>query len=606
MERGAEMNGYMGGILKVNLSTGAIDNNSFTEDFARMFLGGNGFAVKLIYDHVPASADPLSDENAVVLATGPLNESPVWGTGRGHLAAISPLTGYFADSNFGGDAASRLKRAGADAVFITGKAQTPVYLLIENGTAQIKEAHSLWGKTTGETHAILAEREGAWIETAVIGPAGENGVLFANVMCSGSRVSAAGRCGIGAVLGAKNLKALVFKGDRKIEVSDEARLKALLASRLSTLKENTQILNTIGTPFLINMLNTRGMLATHNNTRETFAYAHDISGELIAEKYKQKNIACHRCPVACGKLVHVPEGEFVGRDVKMAEFETIYAFGSMLDNRDIVSIFNANAMCDQMGIDTISMGVTIAFLTECMEKGVVSAKELGYHLEFGIVNLTELVRLTAFRQGIGELLSLGSERISRRLRKNADRFLYAVKGLDIAGHSARAGRSMGLAYATSTRGGSHHDARPKYPDVDEGFASQPEYCIASQNYTAIGDSLVLCRFVMERGFGIRIDEPLKDALKYVTGWDLSLEEFGRIGERIYNLERLINVQRGVERTQDTLPWRVMHEPIPDGPAQGRYCPPEEFEKMLNRYYTLRGWDRNGVPTKHKLSELDIS
>lgn len=607
------MYGYFGTILKVNLSSGEIQRETFDEDFARTFLGGNGFAAKIIYDTVPADADPFSEHNAVVFALGPLNGTPVWGTSRGQVASISPLTGYFADSNFGGDFTAMLKKTGVDAVVIYGKAPSPVYLFLDGDTVTIKDAQDLWGKSTGETQALLVEKEGKGVESASIGPAGENGVLYACVMGSGRRVSAAGRGGIGAVMGSKNFKALVVRGERTIEVANPEALKAYLKSRFPILRDNTKAFTKTGTPILVNMINSMGKLCTHNNTRETFEYANDISGELIEEQYKQKNTACYRCPVACGKLVHVPHGEFAGQSVKMLEYESIYALGSMLDNRDVVSLFNANTMCDEMGMDTISMGVTISFVAECLEKGIISSEELGMPVMFGEGDpVPELVRLTAKKEGIGELLALGSKRLAERWGKDSWKMLYAVKGLEIAGHSARGIRSLGLGYATSTRGGSHHDARPNYiePDGDPGFEGQAERCFHSQNHTAFGDSLVVCRFIQERGFGTGfgslLDESILDVMRPITGWDLDMAEINAMGERIYNLERLINVKRGVERSQDTLPYRVMNEPISDGPSKGRYCPEEALQKMLDEYYQLRGWDSQGKPTSEKLSELRLA
>ncbi len=602
------MYGYMGNILKVNLSSGEICCEQFDEQFARLFLGGNGFAAKLIYDSVPLDGEPFSEENAVVFALGPFNGTSFWSAGRGHVASMSPLTGYFVDSNFGGNFASMLKKTGFDAVAICGKASSPVYLCIDSDNVTIKDARDIWGKSTEETHVRLVEKEGKGVETATIGPAGENGVLFANIMCSGVRLSAAGRGGIGAVLGSKNCKALVVKGNRKITIADREKLTAYQKSYFPTLRDNAKAATNLGTPVLVNLINSMGKLGTHNNTRETFEHANDISGELIAEKYKLKNTSCYRCPVACGKIVRVPQGHFAGQSVKMPEYETLYAFGSMLENRDIVSIFNGNTMSDQMGLDTISMGLTLSFVAECIEKGIVSPEEFGTTISFGTGNdITELVRLTALKQGVGELLALGSERLAARFGDDSRKLLYSLQGLEIAGHSARGIRSMGLGYATSNRGGSHHDTRPDYrePDVDPGFDAHAEYCVRSQNYTTITDSLVICRFIVERTFGRHVSESLRDVMNYVTGWELSLEEVEAIGERIYTLERFINVKRGVNRSNDMLPHRVMNEPIPDGPVKGRYCSEDALQTMLDKYYELRGWSSDGIPTDDKLVELGL-
>ncbi|MBW2672879.1 MAG: aldehyde ferredoxin oxidoreductase family protein [Deltaproteobacteria bacterium] len=604
------MNGYMGTILTIDLTSGSIEKRPLDPGLARMFLGGNGFAAKFIHDLVPHTADPLSEENIVVFATGPFTGSPVWGTGRGHLASLSPQTGMFCDSNFGGDFASMLKRTGFDAVIISGRAATPVYISIHDGAALVMDAKDLWGKSTGDTHRMLVEREGTRAESAVIGPAGENGVVFAGIMCSGSRVSTAGRGGIGAVLGSKNCKGIVVAGTGKTVIADPDLLRSYLKTVQSDVRKKAAALSSMGTPFLVEVINARGMLGTHNNTRETFDRAGAISGEFIRENYQKKSVACRGCPVACGKLVSVPQGVFSDRDVKMPEYETLYAIGSMLDNDDIVSIFNGNTMCDEMGIDTISFGVTLAFLTECVERGIIGEAKLKTKISFGTwENLSEIVKKTALREeGIGRILSLGSEQLSELLGHDSYKFLYSQQGLEMAGHSARGLQGMGLAYATSTRGGSHHDARPNYVDSDAegGFDERAQYGIDSEHNTALGDSLVICRFIQERAFGVRPTDAYIPALRAVTGWTIDLEELKALGERIYNLERIINVKRGANRSTAMLPYRVMNEPVPDGPCRGKYVPKAQLDKMLDSYYRLRGWDRNGVPLNGTLSRLGLA
>ncbi|MDT8271976.1 MAG: aldehyde ferredoxin oxidoreductase C-terminal domain-containing protein, partial [Desulfomonilia bacterium] len=279
-----------------------------------------------------------------------------------------------------------------------------------------------------------------------------------------------------------------------------------------------------------------------------------------------------------------------------------------IDNGDLISIINGNAQCDEMGIDTISFGVTLAFVAECAENGIVDMKDLDRSVRFGHwPHLSELVRDTAMKTGLGDLLARGSRELAEIFGKGAEKLLYCQQGLEMAGHSARGLRNMGLAYATSTRGGSHHDARPNYvtDNAESGFNEQPEYCFHSQNNTVIGDSLVICRFIQERILGTRLNDAYLPLLQHITGWDITVDELEKIADRIYTLERVINVKRGVQRSSAMLPWRVMNEPIPDGPSQGRCCPRSELEKMLSTYYALRGWDEDGIPTREKLRELGI-
>lgn len=601
------MFGNNGKILRVNLSNGATEIESYGQEFARAFLGGNGFAAKLIYDSVPADVKPFGEGNGLVFTVGPFTDTPLWGTSRGHIATISPQTNYFADSNFGGDFAVAQKRTGFDAIYITGRAEKPVYLLITEGRAELKSADDYWSMTTEETNLALEQKEGKGSVSISIGPAGENLVVFACVIGGGKRSGAAGRGGMGAVMGSKNLKAVVAKGSLKTQISHPEKLLKLRKEQSRVLKEGTKVFTDEGTPFLVDMINSRGSLCTHNGATETFDFAKDINAQQFG-KLVEKNIACYRCPVACGKMVKVPSGKYCGRTLKMPEYETIYALGAMLDNRDIVSIINGNGLCDLYGLDTVTMGVTLSFVAECLEKGIVTGSELGGKVDFANGSeMVELINATAHKEGIGALLALGSAKLAEKFGGDAYKYLYCVKGLEIPGHSARGVRSLSLGYATATRGGSHHDTRPKYPvpDEDPGFKGQAEYNIRSQNYTAVGDSLIMCRFTQERGMGSQFNEVTVNALNFVTGWDVDIDELDTIGERIYNLERLINVRRGLSRDDDTLPWRTMNEPIPAGPAKGRYCSQQDLQKMLDEYYRLRGWTENGIPDKEKLSQLGL-
>ena len=376
------------------------------------------------------------------------------------------------------------------------------------------------------------------------------------------------------------------------------------------MKKNTTMLTTQGTPAILTMVNGRGILCSRNNTREFFEPAEKISGKTIQENYTVKNTACFGCPVACGKNVRVPSGDYAGQDVKIPEYETLYALGTMMDNDDLPSIFNGNHLCDLMGIDTISMGVTLSFVAECMERGIISAADIGGRVDFEDgKNMVNLIRKTAMKEGIGKYLALGSQRLAEKFGRESYKYLYTSQGLECAAHSARGLREMSLAYATSTRGGSHQDGRPNYTvpaDPDPGFDPQPAYMIKSQASCAVADSLIMCRFTSEKGLGPLINNQWTTIVNLVTGWNLTVEELQKTGERIYNLERLINIKRGRSRKNDTLPYRVMHEPIPDGPAKGRYCPQENLDAMLDRYYALRGWDRNGIPTSAKLDELGLA
>jgi aldehyde:ferredoxin oxidoreductase len=545
------------------------------------------------------------------LAVGPVTDSNIPGNSRICVASKSPLTGLFFDSTFGGRFPCTFKRTGFDALVITGQAPRPVYLLLTPDGAQLKPADGLWGALTQECVARLQSTEGEDADVTCIGPAGENLVRFAAMAHYWkNRGAIAGRGGIGAVLGSKRVKAIVVRGNRKTSFADQAALNSLYKSTYSGMLTGTKALSTFGTAVLVNPINTMGALGTKNLAAEVFEEAEAISGERFKDLYWERDTTCLKCPVACGKDFKVEAGEFAGTRWKMPEYESIFALGSMLENSNAPSLIKANELCDQLGMDTISMGVTIAFAMECAARGLLSAQEMGRELGWGDYHaMLHLVESTAYRQGFGDLLAEGSWRLAKRLGKDAHQYLYAVKGLELPAHSARALKGMSIGYATATRGGSHHDTRPTMqyrPDFDHSTtAGKAEYAVRSQHYTAVGDSLVLCRFTGERGFGMLLNEAFPHMVNGVTGFGLTTEDLERVGERIINLERAFNVREGVRRKDDLLPYRVMHEPIPFGPSKGRYCPPDELDRMLDEYYALRHWSPDGIPLKEHLAALEL-
>src|SRR5215470_10664673 len=585
------MKGYGGRILFVDLARGTSRIEPLAEETARALLGGNGLAARLLLDHVPAMVDAYDPANAVVFAVGPITDTTVPGNSRACVASKSPLTGFFFDSTFGGRWPATMKRTGFDAIVLT--------------------AAALWGQTTRNTvHAIQAV-EGAESDVLAIGPAGERLVRFACLATYWkNREGVAGRGGIGAVLGAKRVKAVVVTGGRKTEVADAALLKTLIEEKREPLKTGTKALSTYGTSFLVKPINTLGALGSYNLRQEIFAEAQAISGEDMHAHYHDRDTTCLKCPVACGKQYEIRDGELLGIKAKMPEYETIFAFGSMLGNAHAGSLAKANDLCDLLGLDTISMGVTLAFVAEALERGWLSPAEIGLSFGWGDWRgMLRLVEMTAAREGFGDRLAEGGWRLAESVHPEATRLVYAVKRLELPAHSARALKGMSIGYATATRGGSHHDTRPT-PQYAQNFDrrspdGKPEFAVRSQHFTAVDDSLVLCRFTSERGFGLFVEEPYARMVRGVTGWDMDVEELERVGERVINLERLFNAREGVRRKDDVLPWRVMHEPIPDGPSAGAYCPPEELGQMLDRYYAIRGWDASGVPTQARLAALGL-
>jgi aldehyde:ferredoxin oxidoreductase len=601
---------YGGEILRVHLDGGGTETEAIAPEDARRFLGGNGFAAKQIADHVPPDADPLGPENVLAMAVGPMNGTPFQSTSRGVLGFVSPMTNGFFDSTFGGTLPRAQKTTGFEVVTLHGAAEELSYVYIDENGAEVKPAGDLAGLDTYETCEAIREAEGDGYDTHVlaIGPAGENEVRFAcSLHDSEIREGVAGRGGNGAVLGSKNVKAIAVAGG-SFEPEPEGDLRERTVQQMGRLMSDTEMLQEYGTAGLVNPVNEMGKLGQRNmQTEQTDPEAAEaISGETLEAEYVTEDTTCANCAVKCGKHVTV-ESEGV-TDAKIPEFESLFGTATLQEVYDIERVITANDLCDRLGMDTISWGVTVAFARECYEKGLLDG-ELP-HLEFGDADgLVELAEKTAHRKGVGDRIAEGSFRMAESLDDEAEKYLYGAKGLEFAAHSARGLKGMSIGYATGTRGGSHHDTRPTLQydgHHDETTEGTPEFAARSQHFTALGDSLTQCRFVSEGGWGARINENYAEAITLATGWDLSVEEVERIGERVYNLERLINVSRGVaDREADSLPYRVLNEPIPEGPAEGMYCPPEELDSMLDEYYAFRGWNDNGHPTTETVERLDI-
>ncbi|GAB3323407.1 MULTISPECIES: aldehyde ferredoxin oxidoreductase family protein [Haloplanus] len=609
---------YGGETLHVHLDTGESETEPIDPGDARRFLGGNGFAVKAVHDHVPSDADPLDPENILAFTVGPMNGTPFQSTSRGVVGFVSPQTDGFFDSTFGGTFPRAQKTTGFESVVLHDAAADLSYVRIGEDGAEVVPAPDLAGLDTYETCAEVGDRIAADdgvdaedVHVIAAGPAGENLVRFACLLHdSEMREGVAGRGGAGAVLGSKNVKAVAIEeGDFRPDPAADGELRDLVGGRMGPLMAETEMLQNYGTSGLVNPINEMGKLGRRNNRVEQASReeAEAISGERIREEYVTEDTTCANCAVACGKHVTV-ESEGV-TDGKIPEFESLFGTATMTDVFDVERVMKANDLCDRLGMDTISWGVSVAFARECYDEGLLTDDDSPY-LDFGDADgLVELARRTAHREGFGDRLAEGSFRLAAELDDEAEHYLHGVKGLEFAAHSPRGLKGMSIGYATATRGGSHHDTRPtlqydgEHAETTEGT---PEFAARIQHFTALGDSLTQCRFVSEGGWGKRVTDRYRDAINAATGWDLSTDDVEGIGERIYNLERLVNVERGVARREtDTLSHRVMHEPIPEGPSEGMYCPPEELDRMLDEYYDFRGWDDDGVPTAARLDSLGI-
>ncbi len=603
---------YGGELLHVDVGAETTWREEVDPATARHLLGGNGFAAKIVAESVPPEAGPFDPDNVVVIAVGPLNATPFQSTSRGIVGFISPMTNGFFDSTFGGSLPRALKTTGFEAIAIHGAAAELSYVVVDEAGARVEPAPDLAGRETYATcEAVRSRESGEDTHVLAAGPAGEHQVRYACLLHQGrDREGVAGRGGSGAVLGSKRIKAVAVEpGSFEPELAEEAAFRELTIDRMHPLMQESEMLQTYGTSGLVNPINELGKLGQRNNQYEQAADAdaEAISGETLREEYVTEDTTCANCAVKCGKHVAVADRDIEA--AKIPEFENLFATATMQEVYDPAYVIDACDQCDRLGMDAISWGVTVAFARECVEEGLL--EDPSGHLAFGdAAGLIELARRTAHRDGIGDRLAEGSFRLADELPEAATRYLHGSKGLEFAAHSPRGLKGMSIGYATSTRGGSHHDTRPtrqyagEHDETTEGTAT---FAARSQHFTALGDSLTQCRFVSEAGWGTHVNERYRDAIALATGWDdLTVDEVEAIGERIYTLERAINVERGVaDRESDTLSYRVMHEPIPEGPAEGMYCPPDELAMMLEEYYAFRGWDAEGRPTEETLRRLDL-
>ncbi|KUK13631.1 MAG: aldehyde:ferredoxin oxidoreductase [bacterium] len=603
------MYGYMGKLLYLDLTKREAKEVDLEERFAREYLGGPGFGAKILYEELREGTDPLSPENIVIVTSGPISGIPFMGAGRSTFVSKSPLTLGWMHSNMGGSFAASMKYAGYDAIVIKGRSSEPVAVKIDNGSVEFLSASDLWGKSAIEAQEIFKEKYGRDYDTFAIGPAGENLVRYACVIGSGTR--AAGRGGLGAVLGSKNLKVLGLRGNNRPQPYNRDVFDKFRANFIEAVTKKLSNLTKYGTPYLVKVINeVHGGLGTRNFQEEVFEGASGISGETFREKHYVKNTACFGCPVACSKVFRSLRNPKITSEGP--EYESIYALGSMCGIDDASVLIEADRKCDEYGIDTISAGVSIAFLMECYEKGILTKADVdGIDAKFGNGEaLLALLDKIAKKEGIGELLAEGTKRMAERIGKDTWKFAIHARGLEIPGHSPRVLKVMAIGYALSNRGGSHHDPRPG-PEYAMSFEDKRKVegkarlCYEINLWTTLGDSLIICHFA-ENVLGTSLNENYLTLVNSLTGFGYSLEELRDVSHRVYTLQRCFNIrEKKLAKEEDTLPWRILNERIPSGPAQGFGVTPEELNQMLKESYLLRGWDENGIPSESELRRLNL-
>lgn len=608
----------MGRILRVDLTARTLKVESTPEEAVKRYLGGKGYAVYTFYQYLkdyeskgilPADIDPLGPENVLIFVAGPGTGVPGFPcSGRYHVMALrSPLTGSIGSANSGGEWGAFLKFSGFDAIVIEGTSEDPVYLSIVNGEADLRSACDLWGKNVFDTCRILTRKVGGKnTSVACIGPAGENLARMACIVNDEHR--AAGRTGLGAVMGSKKLKAVVVSGEEKVPVAEPDKFKEISRECLEKMRKNAvtgEGLPTYGTAILINVINTAGSLPYKNWQTGVNPDAEKISGETLAETYLTARRACWGCSIGCGRVTSVKTGPFQILGTEGPEYESIWALGGSTAVKDLDAIIKANHYCDEFGLDPISMGSTIAAAMELNERGYIPKEDLqGLDLRFGnSAALVEAVWRTAYRTGFGKYLALGSKKLCEIY--GHPELSMSVKGLEMPAYDPRAIKGIGLTYATANRGGCHVTGYtvsseilgiPEKIDplIPEGKA---KWAKLFQDFTCVVNSTVNCLFST---FALGVKD-YADLLSAVTGWSLTEDDLLRIGERIYNLERVIINKYGFDGNDDTLPGRLIGEPMPEGPAKGHVV---ELEKMKEEYYKIRGWI-NGKPSSEKLKELEI-
>jgi aldehyde:ferredoxin oxidoreductase len=604
--------GYAGRMLRIDLTSGKTSVEPLDEEYAKKYIGGIGLGMRLWLDNSKPGVEPFSPENPLILTTGPI-AGTMWPTGgNGHaFVSKSPASYGVGEAKAHGTFGTELKRAGYDAVIMKGKSERPVYLWIDDDSVQIVDASQLMGKSPQETEDAIREELGDYyIRVAAIGVAGEKLSRIACIINDKTR--AAGRTGLGAVMGSKNLKAIAVRGTRDITVAKpevfmemvkefHERMKGPAASKYRTL----------GTPENVLVHNSLACMPTRNYNNASFEGAEKVSGEVLNEKYVAKIIGCSSCAMRCEHMCVVSEGPYKNTMTRM-EYETLWALGPYCGVDRLDAIIKGMQLTNYYGVDAISTGVIIGFAMDCYEKGILSQKELdGIDARFGNHEaMVQLVEKIGKREGIGEILADGVKVASEKIGKGSEKLAAHIKGVEVTGYDLRCLKTAALGFAVSFRGADHNrhgayafDVKGK---VNRLIAEKGRGKLVKgmeDSYTII-DSLVVCKF--SRGTYFKEWEDMSKLYSIVTGYEMTPDELKLAGERINNIGRVFNVREGLGRKDDTLPYMVMHNPIPDeGPSKGAVFTQAELDLLLDDYYEARGWTKEGIPTEQKLKELGM-
>jgi aldehyde:ferredoxin oxidoreductase len=610
------MFGYHKKLLRVNLTNRKVEVEDLDEGMIRKYFGGVGIEAKILYEETGPGTDPLSPENVFMAVTGPYTGTGVPTSGRHHVVARSPLTGFFGESNVGGSWAVHFKKAGFDGVVIKGKADRPVYLWIQNGKAEIRNAGPIWGKDTYESADWLKKETAKEATCAVIGPAGERMSKIAGIPHIGQVVRAAARTGLGAVMGSKNLKAMVVYGDGQVPVSNPDALKAHIKELIPHIQKVTETFGKYGTSGGIENYEKLGNFPLKNWRQGRWAGVKKLNGVVMHDTILSGRKACTNCPIACGRHIKVTEGPYAPMDCEGPEYETFGTLGGLCLIDDLAAVAKGNELCNRYGLDTISTGGVIAFAMEAFEKGIITKKDTdGIDLVWGNGQaMVEMVRKMGTGEGIGKLMAEGSKTMAETLGKNAIEFAIHVKGLEPSAHDPRRFFSQALSYGTAARGACHNASwshpyelamtMPEIgiPEPQNAYQidGKAEFTAKMQDLMTIMDAMIICRF-SQIGKAINVTNQV-DWLNMVTGWGIDIPEYMKTAERLFNLKRMYNVRLGVSRKDDFLPYRFMTENR-TGEDLTNQLPP--MGKLLSDYYAYRGWNEEGIPNPEKLKELGL-
>lgn len=610
--------GYAGKILRVNLSNLTSKEEPLPEKLVKDYLGGAGFAVKTVYDEVKPGTPALSPDNKIIFAVGPLTATGAPCASRMAVAAKSPLTGAMGMALSGGMFPAELKKAGYDMVIIEGKAEKPTFIAIKDGKVNFRSAAKLAGMETTDTQLFIKEELGDQnYRVACIGPAGEKQVPIA---CIVNERRAAGRKGLGAVMGSKNLKAIAVRGTKDPVVADAEAFKKARSSMLKLMKESPVLYSQFskaGTPMVVDAMTEMGIFSIKNWSATGENNLVPKLGREAQDTMIITRNPCYDCPVGCSQVKLVTQGPYAGYLSEGPEFETTYSLGSAVGVDYLPAVIAADRLCDEYGIDTISAGVSIAWAMEAYEKGILTKKETdGMELKWGDHKaVIEMLRKIAYQEGLGALLGQGTKKASEKIGKGSDAFAMQVKGLEMPAYDVRGAKAHGLSYATAYTGADHNrgyayqeifdiPVPEKYDRLAvKGKGKLTKWNQDSRSVTC--DCAPMCAFLLDMAVPAVACQNTADLVNAAAGTSFTADEIWKAGERLNNIARLYNIGEGFTREDDTFPKRILTEPIKDGNSKGQLISQQDLDLMLDEYYEARGWSKDGVPSKAKLKELGI-